>query len=554
MYIDSCKTGKYKRHLLRESYRQAGRVKHRTVGNLSNCTDQQIQALKWALRTKGALPPEPSSAQFQAVSLKQGLSIGAVSVLHRVSQELGLEAALGASQAGKLALWQILARLIAQGSRLSAVRLAGSHAACDVLALEPFCEDELYDNLDWLCENQPQLERSLFLAAHPDGKCDLFLYDVTSTYLEGLQNELAAFGYNRDGKKGKLQLVIGLLCDAEGRPLTIEVFKGNTQDPKTVLPQIRKVAERFGGGAITFVGDRGMLKSKQIEDLSESGFHYITAITKAQIESLLKTGVFTLELFDEDLAEVYANEGVRYVLRRNPVRAKEMRDTRKAKLAAVKAQVEKKNDYLKAHPKAKVGVALRRVEERAKKLHLKDWVRVEEKQRRLELIVDPDAEEEAARLDGCYALKTDLPAKAATLTTVHQRYKDLSLVEWAFRTSKVSLLELRPVYVRLESRTRDHAVVVMLAYLIAHRLRELWQTVELTLEEALEELSTLCLMDWRIDGKTMLGQVPEPRTLVKTLVDLAHVELPKMVVSRGITVSTRKKLVSERLTRSNTTR
>ena len=236
MYIDSCNTGKYARHLLRESYRENGKVKHRTVGNLSNCTAKQIQAMKWALRFNGELPEANLIARD--VMVKQGLSIGAVAVLHSIIRDLGIEAALGTSQDGKLAAWQIMARIIDQGSRLSAVRLAGAHAACDVLNLETFCEDDLYCNLDWLSEKQPEIERSLFLAAHPDGKCDLFLYDVTSTYLEGLQNELAAFGYNRDGKKGKMQLVIGLLCDAEGRPLTIEVFKGNTQDPKTVLPQM----------------------------------------------------------------------------------------------------------------------------------------------------------------------------------------------------------------------------------------------------------------------------------------------------------------------------
>ena len=548
MFIDSCKTGKYVRHLLRESYRKAGKVKHRTVGNLSNCTAQQIRAMRWALRFEGELPPVPATAP--QVVLRQGLSIGAVLTLQHLSRTLGLEKALGPTQAGKLAAWQVMARVMDQGSRLSAVRLASTHAVCDVLALEAFCEDDLYQNLDWLAENQQAIEQALFKEAHPEGKCDLFLYDVTSTYLEGVHNALAAFGYNRDGKKGKMQLVVGLLCDGEGRPLTIEVFKGNTQDPATVQSQVQKVAERFGGGSITFVGDRGMLKSKQQKDLNGRGFHYITAITKPQIEALLHSGVIELELFDDELAEVFANEGLRYVVRRNPVRAEEIAGSRTSKLETIKAYTQKRNEYLKLHPRAKTTVALRAVETRAQRLKIRSLIRWEEKNRELQMSVDEEALTEAARLDGCYALKTDLPKAMASKERVNARYKDLALVEWAFRTSKTGLLEMRPVYVQLESRTRGHALVVMLAYLIVRELSRLWQKVELTLEGAMTELSTLCLTDLVVEGKTIMGRIPEPRPMVKDLLKLAQVELPEAVVSRGVRVSTRKKLVSERIMRS----
>ncbi len=198
----------------------------------------------------------------------------------------------------------MLARAIDQGSRLSAVRLAGVHAACDVLDLDRFDEDDLYANLDWLAAHQAEIERRLFAHRHGQQKPALFLYDVTSSYLEGTRNELAAFGYNRDKKRGKRQIVIGLLTDAEGMPLSVEVFPGNTADPATFRSQVRKVAERFGGGEVTFVGDRGMIKSSQVEDLAGHGFHYITAITKPQIETLLRQGVLQLGLFDATLAEV----------------------------------------------------------------------------------------------------------------------------------------------------------------------------------------------------------------------------------------------------------
>ncbi|EQD74323.1 transposase IS4 family protein, partial [mine drainage metagenome] len=188
-----------------------------------------------------------------------------------------------------------------------------------------------------------------------------FFYDVTSSYLEGVRNELAAFGYNRDGKKGKRQIVIGLLCNAQGQPLSIEVFTGNTNDTATMASQIRKVVERFGGGEVTFVGDRGMIRGRPIEDLVTQGFHYITAITKPQIESLLARGVLTMSLFDQELAEVLPDDGPRYIMRRNPIRAMEMGTSRQEKLQAVQRQVDRQNKYLQEHPKANVQVAVGKI-------------------------------------------------------------------------------------------------------------------------------------------------------------------------------------------------
>ena len=240
-----------------------------------------------------------------------------------------------------------------------------AHAACDVLGLGTFDEDALYENLDWLAGAQAAIEDRLFAQRTKTKPVSLFLYDVTSSYLEGTHNALAAFGYNRDGKKGKLQIVIGLLCDEDGHPVSIEVFPGNTQDPHTFAAQINKVKARFGVTEITFVGDRGMIKGQQIEDLAQQGFHYITAITKPQIEKLLRTGTFQMDLFDQELAEVLADEGIRYVLRRNPVRAQEVRDTRHAKLATLQAQVAKQNQYLTDHPRANAQGALQKLVARA---------------------------------------------------------------------------------------------------------------------------------------------------------------------------------------------
>ncbi|MCP4302462.1 MAG: IS1634 family transposase, partial [Gammaproteobacteria bacterium] len=265
------------------------------------------------------------------------------------------------------------------------------HAACDVLGLEAFDENDLYRNLDWLNENQATIEDRLFRLRHPDGKAQLFLYDVTSSYLEGTKNELAAFGYNRDGKNGKRQIVIGLLCDEVGWPLSVEVFAGNTADTSTFASQVRKVADRFGGEAVTLVGDRGMIKGPQIDALQaeDDEFHYITAITKPQIESLLTRGLFQLELFDEKVAEVHdEEEEVRYVLRRNPQRAAEMAATREDKRGAVEKLVSEQNVYLVEHPRARVDVAVRRVEQKIEKVRLSTWLSVSSEGRTLSLVRD----------------------------------------------------------------------------------------------------------------------------------------------------------------------
>src|SRR5215510_617996 len=351
MYIDTShitRGGKtYTRHLLRESYRANGKVLHRTIANVSHCSAAEIAAIRLALRHKEAL--EQLGTIQDAITLQQGPSFGAVWTVYQIAQRLGIAQALGATREGKLALWQVIARGIDQGSRLSAVRLAMSHVACDVLGLDTFDEDALYENLDWLAGAQARIEDRLFAQRQKTKPASLFLYDVTSSYLEGTHNELAAFGYNRDGKKGKLQIVIGLLCDEDGHPVSIEVFPGNTPDPQTLAAQVTKLKGRFG-------------------------VHYITAITKPQIEKLLRTGTFQMELFEQALAEVLAEEGVRYVLRRNPMRAQEMRDTRQAKLATLQAQVAKQNHYLTDHPRANTQGALQKLVARAEKLRIADWV------------------------------------------------------------------------------------------------------------------------------------------------------------------------------------
>ena len=372
-----------------------------------------------------------------------------------------------------------------------------------------------------------------------------------------------------------MQVVYGLLCDAAGVPVSISAFDGNTTDTKTFGQQIHKVAQRFGGAAVTLVGDRGMIKGPQIEQLQaekDHPFHYITAITKPQIETLLKQGLIQMELFDEQVAEVTTDDDVRYVLRRNPTRAAEMAETRQSKYAALEQLVKQQNAYLAEHPRASLAVAQAKVEAKWKKLRLPavdikaagataDDTKADDTKadvatvddtiisgRTILLSKQQEAWTESAKLDGCYCLKTDLLTEAASKEVIHDRYKDLSQVEWAFRTSKTVHLEARPVYVRLATRTRGHLFVLMLGYLLVQELSRCWRLLDITVEEGLDELKTLCTTQVIVKGKSLLHNVPQPRESVAQLLRAAQVELPRKIASRGVQVSTRKKLVEERKT------
>jgi hypothetical protein len=548
MYLDSStvqRNGKsYTRHLLRECFRENGQIKHRTIANLSRCTPEEIEAIRLALKHKEQIANLGSLREN--LQLRLGLSCGAAWALHTVAKDLGIVKALGPTQQGKLALWQVYARVIDQGSRLSAVRLAGSHAACDILGLDTFNENDLYANLDWLAEHQAKIEDRLFAGIPEAEEPGLYLYDVTSSYLEGEFNELGAFGYNRDGKKGKKQIVIGLLCNSQGIPLSIEVFPGNTGDPKTVASQVKKVVERFGGGRLTLVGDRGMIRGPQIDDLPE-GFCYITAITKQQVEGLLVSGVLQMSLFDNTVTEVLTDNGIRYVMRRNPMRAEELVASRQSKQAVLNKAAATSTAYLAEHPRAKPDVQQRKLEAKAKKLKIGPWASVVVEGRVLSIKVDKAALSDAGRFDGCYVIKTNLPASAASKETVHGRYKDLALIEHGFRTCKTAELEMRPVNVRLESRTRGHAFVVMLAYRITQELAQRWAGLDLTVQEGIDRLSLITSQDVIIKGKVAYQTIPKPSESGRQLLAAARVTLPSALPSQGVTVTTKRKLQSRRL-------
>jgi len=375
----------------------------------------------------------------------------------------------------------------------------------------------------------------------------LFLYDVTSSYLEGVCNELGAFGYNRDNKRGKQQIVIGLLCDALGEPISIQAFAGNTPDSATLPAQLDKVAHRFGGGPVTWVGDRGMIKGPGIEAIDAQDGFYITALTKPQIEHLLKSGSLQMSLFDQELAEVALKEGPRLILRRNPQRAKEIRAQRADKERALRRELDQQNRYLLEHPRAKVETAHQKLEAKITTLKL-PWMQVVAEGRTLALHIDQEALKAAQKLDGCYALKTNLAKDQASKDVIHERYKDLALVEQAFRVSKTGHLEVRPIYVRSEASTKGHVFVVMLAYQIIRELGRCWRRFNLTVEEGIHQLTTLCAQTVTMKGTDIaVNTVPKPSAELAQLIEAAGVTMPRALAERTAQVVTRKSLAKAKI-------
>lgn len=326
----------------------------RTIANLSNWAPERVEALKRCL--KGELDGMVGDLGPIGVRI-----FGTLFVLAQMADRLEITKALGRTRFGKLALFLVLARAADQQCRLSAVRWAKDHCVAEILGLDAFDEKELYSTLDWVAQRQDKVEKKLFKAhARKKGAPNvLVLYDATSCCLEGECNELGAFGYPHENIKGKERIVVGLLTDAEGEPLSIRVFAGNTADPSTVSTQIETLKKHFGVTDVVFVGDRGMIKSKGKAALCQSGLKYITALTNPLVLRLIRKGVIQLGLFEETVTEVQT-EALRLVLRRNElVRRKEQRQ-REDKLAKLRRLVDERNAFVEKAPRAKPDTGTRK--------------------------------------------------------------------------------------------------------------------------------------------------------------------------------------------------
>lgn len=523
---------KYQSILLVEGYRDQGKVRHRTIANLTQWPQQVISAIECALKKQD----QTSAEELQT---KSGKHFGGIFVLHQLAKDLFIEKVLGISRQASLALVLVFGRILTQGSRRHLTFWQEGQAIKEVLGVEPFTTDHLYETLDWLDEHQADFEKKLFQARYKQKEIKLFLYDITSSYFEGDCNELASYGYNRDGKKGKKQIVVGLMTDSSGYPIAVEVFKGNTRDSSTVSDQITKLAERFNAQEVVFVGDRGMIKKAGIEAIEKKEtWRYITAITKPQIERLLNTDILQMELFDEDLCEV-EDAGTRYILRRNPIRKNEMEENRNARIKKIHQLQKELNLALEEKPRKKTDVALRKLNEKIQQYKLTKIFTTVLVGRTLALAEDSETLKETSKLDGCYVIKTDIKKSDMTAEQVHASYKNLKFVEWAFRSMKTTLLELRPLFHRKASRTRALAFVAMLAYMIIYHIWNKCSHLKIPLEEIIAKIEDIQTTEFKI-GDMWVPKLPSTlRIDQQSILDALGIKLPKTVNNYSCRVDTK---------------
>jgi hypothetical protein len=460
----------YESHLLRRSYREGTKVLHETVGNLSHLPAETIDLIRRSLRGERFVPVE------QRLEIVRSLPHGHVAAVLGALRALGLDTLLDrtASRERDLVLAMIAARVLDPRSKLATTRAWHQSTLADELQLGDADEDALYAAMDWLLARQERIEKGLAKRHLREGA--LVLYDLTSTYFEGHACPLARLGYSRDGKRGLLQIVFGLLTDSRGCPVAVEVFAGNTGDPSTVAGQVKKLRTRFGLQSVVLVGDRGMLTAARIrEDLLPAGLSWITALRAPAIDALRSAGSLQLTLFDEkDLGEITdpAYPGERLIVCRNPLLAAERTRKREELLAAterdldrIRAQVE----AAKLRSENAIGLRVGRVIDRFKmakhfRLHIVAGGF------HFERIAEQIAQE--AALDGFYVLRTNVPETALDTAVVVERYKSLSQVERAFRSFKTLDLHVRPIHHRTEARVRAHVLLCMLAYHVQWHMQQ----------------------------------------------------------------------------------
>ncbi len=528
------KVGKrtYQSVLLAESYREDGKVKRRTLANMTKWPAEMVDGVE-ALCHGGVV------IKNDELATGTGQGFGLLYALKQLADRHHLTETLGNTRIARVALLMIFATICSPSSKQAVVKWAKNHAVKEILGIEDLTVGDVYKACNWLSQNQEKIENKLFKLR----KCNsghFYLYDTTSSYFEGKHNKLAAFGYNRDRKKGKLQVNYGMLTDQEGFPITIQAFKGNTTDASAFSAQTLGLAQRFKISKVAFVGDRGVMKAEQIAELKaakKATLYHVTALTKPQIQKLIKEGVLQLSVFDQDVHEV-EHDGKRLLMRRNPIRAQEAAADRKQRINVTVTKIQLRANKLKASKRAKPCTAYNFAIILRHKLKVENFVRIELCDRELTVSVDDESVKQTEALDGCYVVETDVPSSEATAQEAHDRYKDLKFVEWAWQKMKTGHLEVRPIYLRKEKITRGHIFLKMLGYYL---LRHLWlgvkdlPTLDRPIEEtlrALEGIQTTRVMIRNITIESVPEHLSETQNLV--LRGLG-VDLPKQkVLSAGM--------------------
>jgi hypothetical protein len=469
----------YESHLIRRSVREGKRVRHETIANVSRLPPAALDALRRALAGQTLVAGEES------LEVERSLPHGHVAAVLAACRRLELARLLdrAPSRERSLVVAMIAQRLLEPGSKLACARALGQSTLADELDLGGVCEDELYAALDWLGERQARIEDRLARRHLRAG--ELALYDLSSSYFEGRTCPLTALGYSRDGRRGTLQIVYGLLSDRAGRPVAVEVFDGATHDHQTVPAQLEKLRARFELAEVVLVADRGMVTRANLEAIREaSGVEWITALKAPQVKRLARTGAFEPSLFDEqNLAEITSEEfpGERLVVCRNPLVAAERARKREALLAATEAELEPIRERVERgtlHDAGAIGVAVGQV---IKRHRVKKHFALEIADGRFSYARKSEQIAEVAALDGIYVLRTSVASERLDTPDVVRAHKQLEEIERDFRILKGPELEIRPIHHRLEQRVRAHVFLCTLALYLEWHLRQAWR--ELTFHD-----------------------------------------------------------------------
>jgi hypothetical protein len=472
----------YTATLLRRSYRQDGRVKKETLANLSHLPPDAIDAIRRVLAGEALMSVD------DAFEIERSLPAGHVNAAMVMARRLELPKLLDRSPCRErdLCLAMILGRVICPGSKLGTVRTLGQSTLASELGVESADEDDLYLAMDWLLERQDRIEDRLAARHLVDG--EMVLYDVSSSYFEGRTCPLAKLGYSRDGKSGLAQIIYGLLCDTDGRPVAVEVFTGELHDDKTLPAQIAKLKDRFGLSRIVVVADRGMVTKANIELLKEAdGVDWITALKAPTIKKLARSGVFQPSLFDEqnlgEITDVEEFPGERLIVCRNPLVGAQRARTREELLAATEtdlAQIAHRVDHGTLLGADQIGLA---VGPALKRYRMKKHFQIEITDTTFTYTRNTETIAQEAALDGFDILRTSLTETDLAAGDVVRAYKNLEQAERAFGSLKGPELQIRPIHHRLAERVRAHVLICMLAYYLTRHLKAAWKPLLFTDED-----------------------------------------------------------------------
>jgi len=466
------RSGEYSSVLVRQTYREGGKVKHRTLANLSKLPTAAVDAVRAVLRGEQVGP------LAESFEILRALPHGAVLAILGELRQLGLDKLIAARprRERELSVAMIASRILAPASKLATVRSWQNSTLGSELGVEDADEDELYSAMDWLLRAQPQVEARLAERHLSEG--GLVLYDLTSVYLEGSKCELAKRGYSRDGKRGLPQIEFGLLTNREGCPVAVDVFEGNLADPMTVAAQVDKLKHRFGISEVVMVGDRGMLTSARIEALKEvGGVGWISALRSIQIEALVNSGDLQLSLFDQrNLVEISSPRfaGERLVVCKNPALAQDRARKREELLLATERELDKVVEAGRAgRLQSKDGIGLR-VGKIVARYKVGKHLRLDIGDNHFSYQRDVESIAAEAALDGLYVIRSNVSADQLSSQELVRSYKLLAGVERAFKTMKSVDLQVRPVHHWLADRVRAHIFICMLAYYVRWHLERAW--------------------------------------------------------------------------------